>query len=399
MMNTKPELLDQAVLYMKVFALGMPATAVYNFGNGVLSARGDTKRPMYYLAFAGILNVLLNLIFVIVFHMAAVGVATASAIAQYVSGGLILIHLMRRDDECKVRLRNLRYHNIYGKGVLYLGVPSGLQNAIFAIANLFVQSGVNSFDAIMVSGNAAAANADNLIYNVMFAFYVACSSFMSQNWGAGNKERMKKCYLVTLTYSFSAGLLLGGALFFFGRPFLSLFATEPAVIAAGMHRIRIMGFSYAFSAFMDCAIASSRGIGKSIAPTFIVIMGSCVFRIIWIYTVFAYFHTIPSLYLLYIFSWGLTAIAETIYFKVSFKKCLYNRFPKEKRGISQISNICKNLLFFLSTIYSALVILLSIRKYQLSCSADSCIISKSSKLELHILICKERFFHKWFFDK
>lgn len=172
MMNTKPELLDQAVLYMKVFALGMPATAVYNFGNGVLSARGDTKRPMYYLAFAGILNVLLNLIFVIVFHMAAVGVATASAIAQYVSGGLILIHLMRRDDECKVRLRNLRYHNIYGKGVLYLGVPSGLQNAIFAIANLFVQSGVNSFDAIMVSGNAAAANADNLIYNVMFAFYV-----------------------------------------------------------------------------------------------------------------------------------------------------------------------------------------------------------------------------------
>ena len=114
----------------------MPATAIYNFGNGVLSARGDTKRPMYYLAFAGILNVLLNLIFVIVFHMAAVGVATASAIAQYVSGGLILIHLMRRDDECKVRLRNLRYHNIYGKGVLYLGVPSGLQNAIFAIANL-----------------------------------------------------------------------------------------------------------------------------------------------------------------------------------------------------------------------------------------------------------------------
>lgn len=322
MMNTKPELLDQAVLYMKVFALGMPATAVYNFGNGVLSARGDTKRPMYYLAFAGILNVLLNLIFVIVFHMAAVGVATASAIAQYVSGGLILIHLMRRDDEYKVCLRNLRYHNIYGKGVLYLGVPSGLQNAIFAIANLFVQSGVNSFDAIMVSGNAAAANADNLIYNVMFAFYVACSSFMSQNWGAGNKERMKKCYLVTLTYSFSAGLLLGGALFFFGRPFLSLFATEPTVIAAGMHRIRIMGFSYAFSAFMDCAIASSRGIGKSIAPTFIVIMGSCVFRIIWIYTVFAYFHTIPSLYLLYIFSWGLTAIAETIYFKVSFKKVL-----------------------------------------------------------------------------
>ena len=215
---------------MKVFALGMPATAIYNFGNGVLSARGDTKRPMYYLAFAGILNVILNLIFVIVFHMAAVGVATASAIAQYVSGGLILIHLMRRDDMCKVSLRKLRYHNIYGKGILYLGVPSGLQNAIFAIANLFVQSGINSFDAIMVSGNAAAANADNLIYNVMFAFYVACSSFMSQNWGAGNKERMKKCLFRSTYLFFQCRLILGGSLFFFGRPFLSLFATESAVL-------------------------------------------------------------------------------------------------------------------------------------------------------------------------
>lgn len=322
MMNTKPELIDQAILYMKVFALGMPATAIYNFGNGVLSACGDTKRPLYYLTIAGILNVILNLIFVIVFHMAAVGVATASAIAQYVSGALILIHLIRKTDECKVSIHEIRYHAQYGKGVLFLGVPSGLQNAIFALANLFVQAGVNSFDAIMVSGNAAAANADNLIYNVMFAFHVACSSFISQNWGAGNKERMRKSYHVALTYSFCAGLLLGGSLFFFGRQFLSLFATEPAVITAGMHRVKIMGFSYAFSAFMDCTIAASRGIGKSIAPTVIVIMGSCVFRIVWIYTVFAYFHTIPSLYLLYIFSWSLTAIAEIIYFKISFKKVL-----------------------------------------------------------------------------
>ena len=320
MINTKPELLDQAVLYMKVFALGMPATAIYNFGNGVLSARGDTKRPMYYLAFAGILNVILNLIFVIVFHMAAVGVATASAIAQYVSGGLILIHLMRRDDMCKVNLRKLRYHNIYGKGILYLGVPSGLQNAIFAIANLFVQSGINSFDAIMVSGNAAAANADSLIYNVMFAFYTACASFIGQNWGAGNKKRMLKTYGISLTYAFIAGAILGGLLLVFGPQFLSLFATEPAVIDAGMERIRIMGFSYAFSCFMDCSIAASRGIGKSIPPTIIIILGSCVFRVIWFYTVFAHFQTISSLYLLYIFSWGITGFAEVLFFAVSFRK-------------------------------------------------------------------------------
>lgn len=188
MMNTKPELMDQAVLYMKIYALGMPAMAVYNFGNGVLSARGDTKRPLIYLSIAGVINVLLNLFFVIVCHMAAAGVATASAIALYISAALVMIHLLRRKDECRVSLRKLRLHPKACKAVLLLGIPTGLQNGIFAIANLFVQTGVNSFDAVTVSGNAAAANADSLIYNVMFAFYTACASFIGQNWGAGNKK-------------------------------------------------------------------------------------------------------------------------------------------------------------------------------------------------------------------
>lgn len=183
MMNTKPELMDQAVLYMKIYALGMPAMAVYNFGNGVLSARGDTKRPLIYLSIAGVINVLLNLFFVIVCHMAAAGVATASAIALYISAALVMIHLLRRKDECRVSLRKLRLHPKACKAVLLLGIPTGLQNGIFAIANLFVQAGVNSFDAVTVSGNAAAANADSLIYNVMFAFYTACASFIGQNWG------------------------------------------------------------------------------------------------------------------------------------------------------------------------------------------------------------------------
>lgn len=174
MMNTKPELIDQAALYMKIYALGMPAMAVYNFGNGVLSARGDTKRPLIYLSIAGVINVLLNLFFVIVCHMAAAGVATASALSLYVSASLVMIHLLRRKDECQVSLRKLRLHPKACKSVLLLGIPTGLQNGIFAIANLFVQTGVNSFDAVMVSGNAAAANADALIYNVMFSFYGMC---------------------------------------------------------------------------------------------------------------------------------------------------------------------------------------------------------------------------------
>ena len=320
LLHTKDELMEGAVNYLQIYSLGMPAMAVYNFGNGVLSARGDTKRPLIYLSIAGVINVLLNLFFVIVCHMAAAGVATASAIALYISATLVMIHLLRRKDECRVSLRKLRLHPKACKAVLLLGIPTGLQNGIFAIANLFVQAGVNSFDAVTVSGNAAAANADSLIYNVMFAFYTACASFIGQNWGAGNKKRMLKTYGISLTYAFIAGAILGGLLLVFGPQFLSLFATEPAVIDAGMERIRIMGFSYAFSCFMDCSIAASRGIGKSIPPTIIIILGSCVFRVIWFYTVFAHFQTISSLYLLYIFSWGITGFAEVLFFAVSFRK-------------------------------------------------------------------------------
>lgn len=320
MMNTKPELINAAVRYLKIYSLGMPAMAIYNYGNGVLSANGDTKRPLVYLTIAGILNVILNLFFVIACHLAASGVAMASAIAQYVSAILIIRNLLRREDDSRLHISKIRVDKLTARAVLVLGIPAGIQNAIFALANLFVQTGVNSFDAVMVSGNSAAANADALIYNVMAAFYTGCSSFIGQNRGAGNKKRMLQTYFISLFYSFTIAAILGSLLFFFGRQFLGIFATESAVIDAGMQRIRIMGFSYAVSAFMDCAIAASRGIGKSIAPTVIVILGSCVFRVIWIYTIFAYFHTIASLYLLYVFSWSITAVAEIIYFKISFSK-------------------------------------------------------------------------------
>ena len=201
----------------------------------------------------------------------------------------------------------------------WLGLPAGFQNAIFAIANLFIQAGVNSFDSLMVKGNSAAANADAMIYDCMAAFYMACASFMSQNYGAGKPDRVKKSYFISLAYSFGVGLALGGGLFLFGRQFLALFTTEGAVIDAGMKRVGVMGFAYCISAFMDCTIAASRGLGKTVVPTVIVVLGSCVFRVIWVYTIFAHFHTIPSLYLLYPCSWTLTAIAEIVYFIHAYK--------------------------------------------------------------------------------
>lgn len=320
LLNTKQELFEGALLYTKIYFLGMPALAVYNFGNGVLSAIGDTKRPLYYLSFAGILNVILNLIFVISFDMGVAGVALASVISQYISAFLIILALIRSKDCYRLKLSSVRIVKDKAQRILALGVPAGLQNAIFQLANLFIQGGVNSFDAVVVEGNSAAANADSLVYTVMASFYTACTSFISQNLGGKKKERIIKSYYYSMFYAFFAGLVLGLLLVIFKRPFLSIFVNDEAVFEPGMVRLTIMGISYGFSSFMDCSIAASRGLGKTGIPTLIVICGSCIFRIIWVYTIFAYFHTMSSLYLLYIFSWSLTAIFEIIYFARVWKK-------------------------------------------------------------------------------
>lgn len=321
LLNTKAELLDKATRYMRLYFCGMPALALFNFGNAVYSAIGNTRKPLTFLTCAGILNVVLNLLFVIVCRLDVAGVAIASILSQYLSAVLIMMSLLRCGQVYSLRPGELRLNGKNCREILTLGIPSGLQNGIFYVANLFIQAGVNSFDTVMVAGNSAAANADGLVYDVMGAFYTACSSFIGLNYGAGNRKRIRQSYLICLGFSFGSAAVLGLLLVAFGSAFLSLFTPDAAVIAAGMRRLTIMGCSYAFSAFMDNAIAGCRGLGRSVVPMIIVISGSCVFRIIWIYTVFAYFHTIASLYLLYIFSWGITALFETWYF-VHLYRCL-----------------------------------------------------------------------------
>lgn len=320
LMHTKDELINDAVLYLRIYLLGMPALGLYNFGNAVLSASGDTKRPLYYLSFAGVLNVLLNLFFVIVCKMGVAGVAVASILSQYLSAVLILRVLFKSSAAFGLQLKELRITPDKAGRILKIGIPSAFQYALFAIANLFVQTGVNSFDHVMVEGNSAAANADPLVYDMMAAFYTACSSFIAQNYGAKKSDRILKSYLICLLYSFVVGLVLGVGLYLLRYPFLSLFTSDTTVVDAGIRRLSIMALSYSVSAFMDCTIAASRGLGKSIVPTIVVIMGSCVFRIVWIYTIFAHFRTIQSLYLLYVFSWTITAIAEIIYFVIVYRE-------------------------------------------------------------------------------
>lgn len=319
-MNTKPELIDEAALYLKIYLLSMPALAMYNCGNSILSAAGDTKRPLYYLLAAGILNIILNLFFVIVCHLGAAGVGIASVIAQYLSATLVMIALFRTKEAYGFRLKYFKITPDKLVRLIQLGIPAAVQYALFAIANIFVQVSVNSFDHVVVEGNSAAQNADSIIYDIMAAFYTACASFIAQNRGAGNKKRILHSYLISLFYAFAAGLILGVSLYLFDDTFLSLFTNDVNVAQAGKARVSIMALSYCVSAFMDCTTAASRGLGKSIFPTGAVIFGSVVFRIAWIYTVFAHFQTIQSLYLLYVFSWSFTAIVETIYFVHTYRR-------------------------------------------------------------------------------
>lgn len=324
LLGTKADLIGGANTYLKIYMLGMPAVALYNFGNGTFSAIGNTKKPLLYLFIAGVLNVGLNLFFVIVFKMDVAGVALASIISQYVSAILVIAALFREKGDCKLSFGALKIHGDKAKTMLALGLPASFQNSIFNIANLFIQSAVNTFPSVVVEGNSAATNSDALVYQLMDAFYIACSSFIGQNFGAGNKKRILHSYLICTIYSFAVGAVLGGGLVLFGKGFLSIFTDDPAVMQEGMARLKIMGFSYCISAFMDTTISASRGLGKTVVSTIIVIMGSCVFRVVWILTVFAKFRTITSIYLLYSCSWTITAIAEIIYFIYAYKKVTGN---------------------------------------------------------------------------
>ena len=314
MMNTKPELIDGAVRYLRIYVFGMPALALFNFGNAVLSAAGDTKRPLYYLSFAGVINVILNLFFVIVCQLDVAGVALASILAQYISAILVITLLLRSQENYSLRLQELHVSPEKAGRILRISIPSAFQNVLFAIANIFVQASVNSFDHVIVEGNSAAANTDPLVYDMLAAIYTGCTSFIAQNHGAGKKDRIRKSYEICLLYATLVGLILGVSLYLLRVPFLSLFTNDAEVVTAGTTRLAIMALSYAISPLMDCTLAASRGLGQTVIPTILVILGSVVFRLAWIFTIFAYFHTIQSLYLLYAFSWGITGIPELLYF-------------------------------------------------------------------------------------
>lgn len=309
-MATPAEVLDQAVLYMRIYFIGMPATMLYNFGAAILRAVGDTRRPLYFLMFSGVVNVLCNLFFVIVLHMDVAGVATATVIAQVISATLIVLCLMRVDGMCNVNLKNIHFHADKFARMMQVGLPAGLQSVIFNISNVLIQSSINSFGAIVVAGNTAASNIEGFVYTSMNALYQTSLSFTSQNLGAKQYHRIDQVLLRCAILVVLIGLVLGNGAHLLGRQLLGIYSSDAEVVSFGLVRLGVVSVTYCLCGLMDVIAGSVRGMGYSILPMLVSLAGACVFRIIWIFTIFRWQHTLFSLYISYPISWGLTICAH-----------------------------------------------------------------------------------------
>lgn len=333
MMKSPDEILPLAAIYLKIYFIGMPASMAYNFGSAILRSVGDTKRPLYFLFVAGIVNVILNLIFVIVFHMDVAGVALATIISQYISAILVVRCLMKETGGIQLHLSKLRIYKDKLIPILQVGLPAGFQGVIFSLSNVVIQSSVNLFGNTVVSGNSAAQNIEGFIYMGMNAFYQAAISFTSQNIGAGKKERIKKIVLSAELLVFLTGLILGMSAMIFGEKLLYIYTNNPEVVAAGMKRLRVITTTYYLCGMMDVMVGILRGLGYSIIPMIVSLVGACGLRLVWIATVFQIpeYHKITTVYVAYPITWTITFLAHIItYLIVSKKLNLSGKLLKNK---------------------------------------------------------------------
>jgi len=308
LMGSPEDVIDQATLYVQIFFLGMPGNMLYNFGAAVLRSVGDTKRPMYFLLLVGIINVLLNLVFVIVFHLDVAGVAIATIISQYVSAALVFVCLLRSDGPYYVRLKELRITKDKLIGLAKIGLPAGMQGIIFSISNVLIQSSINSFGSLAMAGSTAAGNIEGFVYVAMNAFHQAALSFTGQNLGAKKYDRIGKVLWSCVLLVTCIGLILGVGAYLLGRPLLSIYSSDPAVIDFGIERLLCVCSIYFLCGIMDVFVGSLRGMGYSLAPMIVSIVGVCGIRIMWIYTIFEMNRSLFTLYLSYPISWTITAL-------------------------------------------------------------------------------------------
>lgn len=322
LMGMPEEVLPLSVLYLRIYFLGMTGMMIYNFGAAILRAVGDTRRPLYYLAFSGVVNVTLNLFFVIVLDMSVAGVGAATAISQILSAVLILRCLMKEEGMIKVERRKLKLHKPMVMAIFRIGIPSGVNGMVFSLTNMLIQASVNSFGAVVVAGSAAAANIENFIYFAMNSFYQATISFTSQNVGAKRVSRIDRVMKRGMLCVVTVGVLMGMLSVIFGETLLGIYSTSDAVIASGMERLQLIGTTYFLCGAMEVATGALRGMGYSFVPMIISLVGVCGIRIFWIMTIFQQpeFHTVSMLFMTYPITWIFTLIALLIMFLVMRKR-------------------------------------------------------------------------------
>ena len=326
LMDSPLEVLDHAALYMRIVFLGMPAQMVYNYGAALLRAKGDTKRPLYFLMVAGAVNVAFNLVFVTVFHLDVAGVALATIISQYLSATLVIIRLSRLDDECRLDLRHMRISRRLFVKIIKVGIPAGIQGCLFSFSNVIIQSSVNSFDKIGVAGNGAAGTIDGLIYIALNSFYHAALTFSGQNLGARQIKRVRRTCYYCLALVLAIGIPLCLVTYAFGEPLLGIFlsddgaANKQAILDFGMERMLYTTLTYFLCGLMEVMSGMLRGLGASTTSMIVSLIGACAMRVVWVYTIFDAFRTPGSLYLSYPISWLATTIVLYICYVVILRR-------------------------------------------------------------------------------
>ena len=322
-MDTPENVLPLSALYMKIYFAGIIFMMIYNFCASILRASGDTKSPLVFLTIAGVINVVLNVIFVTIFHLNVAGVALATTISQAVSAILVVIALVKRNDACKLQFSKLHFYKDELLQIIKIGLPAGIQGSLFSISNVVIQSSINSFGEIVMSGNAAALNIEGFMFVCLNAFHQTALNFTGQNIGANQYKRAKKVFLLCLSSVFVIGLIVSISVYLLGPHLLKIYLPDSIeAISYGMVRLKCLCLAYCLLGMMDVSGGGLRGMGVSFAPMVISVLGVCGIRIGWIYTIFQIpqFHTPEYLYMSYAISWGVTFVAQTAAYFITYNK-------------------------------------------------------------------------------
>ena len=314
LMGTPDDVIGQSTLYMRIYFAGMPFFMLYNYGAAILRAVGDTKRPLLFLIVSGVVNACLNLFLVIAFHLGVAGVAIATVTAQGISCALVLRCLQRSQASYQLRFRDLKIRGCYVQQIFQVGLPAGIQSTVINFSNALLQSSVNSFGSIAMAGYTAANNLFGFLYVSTNSITQACMSFTSQNYGVGKWKRMDRVLVDCLILSTTIALILGGGAYLFGPELLKIYTDDPQVISCGMEILLYTTVTYFLCGWMDLFPGSLRGMGKSIVPMILSVIGTVGTRIVWIFGIFPKFRSLKILFISYPASWIITIILQVICF-------------------------------------------------------------------------------------